>query len=267
MAIGVRVSGSTGVTKGNTLTIDVTIPTGVVEGDLMLVQLGTNQGAKITEHSAPTGWTQIGTTVKTNVTGAGNQSTSSAWGKVAGAGEAGTIITFSVTTSDGTGLGLVLELMTLFGQGPSWLNVNSEAPNTVLENLIRYPALTPTVDNCMLLAFAHQAGDADVTNLVAPTGMSEEIEASIGTTNATQRRGHLTYQLLTGGANVAIAEKSSIPEVAAETVYDTGSSIGRMIAIAPPSIAEIRPASPIILNSGYNMTDAELLTAIQRDIP
>lgn len=268
MAIDLRASGATANTQGNTTSVPITIPAAVLEGDLMLVQVGNNQATKTVSHDGAPGWIRIGTTLISTAHGGVQDTAGSWWGRIATATDPGTTYTFTTTvTPDTATYGMTIQLMTVFGHDPTnWLNAFSGAASPTVGDILRYKAITPTVNDCLIVPFAHTAGEPDVTNLVAPTGTTEVIESGTGTALSSNRRGHLSYQLLTGGANVEIAEKTSVPE---GLNHDTITSVAGMIAIAPsavPVAGTLGDLKPDTIIAQDLQAGSHTLTELQEDI-
>jgi hypothetical protein len=96
MAISVN-TGTVAGSSGATASQAITIPAGVLAGDVMFLVVeafATTSTISVTSTGSP--WTQIGPTL--NVTGSGNTSLASIWYAVAGAADPGAVVTAHVAT-------------------------------------------------------------------------------------------------------------------------------------------------------------------------
>ncbi len=234
MAVEVRTGGSAQGSVSGASTLSLTVPSSVVAGDIMVLNYHVNVTG-YTSCSASSGggaWTQIGSRVAQ-----GTGVVSFRFYRVATVEAPGSTLT--ITPSGTTGGGHNAQMLTLLGHDPNTpINVESAA-GFAAGSTVSYAGLTPTVNDAMLLAFASCSGEIEATDLNAPSGMTEGPESFVGTTDGNHRVGHVCWQLLSGGADQAIAAKTSTPN-AGTTIY----GVGGMIAVAPGIADTIPPAAP-----------------------
>lgn len=151
--------------------VSPTTPAGVVDGHALIQVITTDSDHAISV--APAGWTQVGTTQ----TDAATDSSTSVFRKIA-SGEGGTLTgpTFGTTEN---GLCAVLAYSGVDGSAP----INAFAQSTGTSGTQSSPSITPTVDNCMIVAIygtdpaAGQAGTPETSPLAA----TERVDAINGT--------------------------------------------------------------------------------------
>lgn len=148
----------------------VTAPTGIQDGDYLLAQIVTGSGSEAPDPTAPSGFSQIGSTV--DQTGAGPFNVEHrCYGKRA-SGESGDYTwTHSSASSQAS-------VSVFRGVDPVTAEDQISTSNTGSGTTRTWTGLTTVTNGAMIVALGHDWGDTS-NNLVPPTGMAECAENGI----------------------------------------------------------------------------------------
>lgn len=183
--------------------------------------------------------------------------------KIATADDVGAVVRLAGV--DATGGGWGANATVWHGHDPTTpIDVASQGPSPS-DSQVLYTGLTPTVDGCTLLTTCALGMELETTLIHEPTGQTKVNQYRIdGGTDASLRIGSTNYEVLAGGADTAIADKTST--IDAGTTLD---GAGGMIAIAPAEAGPTNPTavlSPDAIIAQDAHPGSKSLTDLQRDV-
>ncbi len=237
-AITFRAAASTDV-NGSSLTLTITVPTGTVQGDVMIAGVAVLPStATITP---PAGWTLVR---RQNNALSIDNSLAVYW-KVAGASEPASY-TWSFNTSTGSAGGI----QSFSGvEITNPVNVEAGSSTTAATNSFPAPSVTTTVANTMVVT--HHAY-ASSTRWIGPTGMTEAVTAASNAVNNTAGEaieGNYKAQatIATIGPFTATLNLAGIPTGQQSNYYDNGNM----------HTLVLNPACPAVADAGYVAATAQ----------
>lgn len=228
-AITARGTASTAVAN-NATTISLTLPAGVLEGDLLLATVATSTGTTITP---PAGWTRVSPATGTPVACVnGTNSTIQVWWKVAAVGEAGPY-SFNLGGAATYGAGGIMAYVGVDSVTPIDSTTNGSC-TTGSGTALSATAVTTNSANAWVIGVWGQRS----TN-----GNSNTITAGSSMTNRVQSRSAATVScgiLCTQNTNEAAATQADVVQAAAgssgaksATSSQTGTWVGYLFALRP----------------------------------
>lgn len=198
--------------------ITVTAPSGVADGDLLVVFIGINSSISIS--AAPSGWTlqesrsngAVGLAVSVYTKIASSEGASWTWTASASANYAAHAL--RVTGHDAS----------------TFYNIDGSQANTSASTSVTAPTITTTEDDCLLLYCGYIKA---ATTFTAPSGMTEVLDGQSGSSNRTMETASETFA--TAGATGTRAATAGTSDV----------SIAVLLALAP-STAVAFPHHPLL---------------------
>lgn len=218
---------SSGNNAGGSTSLSIAMPTGVVQGDVMVMAV-TARGTQATI-TPPTGWTSLQKHATT-----GTIITQQMFWKQAGAGEAGPYV-WTLSTS-GKASGVILAYTNTAPSSP--IDVSGGQANSTASATITAPTVTTTVANDMLVGFFGEANSATYTATTMTT-----LQASSFSTGGTA-----TTRTGTAGADQLLGAAGATGTKTATTGTTSSVNIGQVVAIKPnpaTSLTLTKPAGTV----------------------
>ncbi len=217
----------------NGTTLDITKPTGVQQGDLMLAGLAVNNGSTITP---PSGWSAVSGADVTS-----GSTRFQLFSKYAGASEASTY-TFTASGSS-KHAGGITALRDTATSSP----VNAVSTSTGYGKDITAPSVTPTADGSAIeLLFGNNTGDnngGEAWSVSSP--LSLDWSTATGASSSSNRSAGMALRVLTGGANAATGT-FTVTDLTGQSANSSNAAI--TAAITPASTGSSgTPGTPISL--------------------
>lgn len=216
--VGTPTSYNSGSTTSSTH--DISVPSGVASGDVMIAHLHINSDST-TINTLPSGWALFSSTAG-SVSNATNARRSEVFYKVSAGGEPASYQWG--TSANRLAAGGMVALRGV--DTADILSAGAGQANTTASTSCQSPDITPTDNDCLLLMITAAVGNVSTTQDGA---MSEQWD-----TNTTSGSGNcnssLGTQQLSGGSGVATGTRTS-------TLSASNRSIAHLLAIAPSAVA------------------------------